>query len=151
MFIKDLVMWRHYNVILENIDITKRPWQGLAIGDNWNLFSAYVIWNILVLNIKGKVNKIAILGYIYVLSGSIVSYNKNYWWSMLMIKHHSRFLYCKILFIRLEPIFVYFQLSQSTSWFKAVIKAWCVSSQQHKYITLFPDILGFISFWYLFL
>jgi hypothetical protein len=29
-------MWRHYNVILENSDITKRPWQRLAIGDNWN-------------------------------------------------------------------------------------------------------------------
>ena len=36
MFIKDLIMWRHYNVILENSDITKRSWQRLAIGDNWN-------------------------------------------------------------------------------------------------------------------
>ena len=36
MFIKDLVMWRHYSVILENSDITKRPWQRLAISDNWN-------------------------------------------------------------------------------------------------------------------
>ena len=36
----------HYNVILENSDITKRPWQRLAISDNWNLLSAYVIWNI---------------------------------------------------------------------------------------------------------
>jgi hypothetical protein len=35
MFIKDLVMWRHYNVILENSDITKRPWQRLAISDNY--------------------------------------------------------------------------------------------------------------------
>ena len=61
MFIKDLVMWRYYNVILENSDITKRPWQRLAISDNWNLLSAYVIWNILVLNIKGKINKIAII------------------------------------------------------------------------------------------
>jgi hypothetical protein len=26
MFIKDLVMWRHYNVILENSDISTRPW-----------------------------------------------------------------------------------------------------------------------------
>jgi hypothetical protein len=26
MFIKDLVMWHHYNIILENSDITKRPW-----------------------------------------------------------------------------------------------------------------------------
>ena len=60
MFIKDLVMWCHYNVILENSDITNRPWQCLAISDNLNLLSAYVIWNILVLNIKGKVNKIAI-------------------------------------------------------------------------------------------
>ena len=23
MFIKDLVMWRHYNIILENSDVTK--------------------------------------------------------------------------------------------------------------------------------
>jgi hypothetical protein len=46
MFIKDLVMWRHYNIILENSDIIKRPWQHLAINDNWNLLSAYVIWNI---------------------------------------------------------------------------------------------------------
>ena len=61
MFIKDLVMWRHYNVILENSDITTRPWQRLANSDNLNLLSAYVIWNILVLNIKGKVNKIAII------------------------------------------------------------------------------------------
>jgi hypothetical protein len=61
MFIKDLVMWRYYNVILENSDITKRPWQHLAISDNWNLLSTYVIWNILVLNIKGKINKIAII------------------------------------------------------------------------------------------
>jgi hypothetical protein len=61
MFIKDLVMWHHYNIILENSDITKRPWQRLAISVNWNLLSAYVIWNILVLNIKGKVNKIAII------------------------------------------------------------------------------------------
>jgi hypothetical protein len=36
MFIKDLVMWRHNNVILENSDITKRSWQRLAISDNWN-------------------------------------------------------------------------------------------------------------------
>jgi hypothetical protein len=69
MSIEDLVMWRHYNVILENSDITMRPWQRLAISDNWNHLSAYtnyhlsayVIWNILVLNIKGKVNKIAII------------------------------------------------------------------------------------------
>jgi hypothetical protein len=47
MFSKDLVMWRHYNVILENSDITKRPWQSLAISYNLNLLSAYVIWNIL--------------------------------------------------------------------------------------------------------
>ena len=57
-------MWRHFNVILENSDITKHPWQRLAISDNWNLLSAYVIWNILVSNIKGKVNKIAINGFI---------------------------------------------------------------------------------------
>ena len=61
MFIKDLVMWRHYSVILENSDITKHPWQRLVISDNLNLLSAYMIWNILVLNIKGKVNKIAIM------------------------------------------------------------------------------------------
>jgi hypothetical protein len=60
MFIKDLVMWRHDNVILENSDITMRPWQRLAISDDLNLLNAYVIWNILFLNIKGKVNKIAI-------------------------------------------------------------------------------------------
>jgi len=60
MFITDLVMWRHYNVILENSDITMRPWQRLAISDNLNRLSANVIWNILVLNIKGKINKIAI-------------------------------------------------------------------------------------------
>jgi len=60
MFIKDLVMWRHYNVILENSDIITRPWQRLAISDNLKLLSSYVIWYILVLNIKGKVNKIAI-------------------------------------------------------------------------------------------
>ena len=46
---------------LENSDITT-CWQlGLTtLSDNWNHLSAYVIWNILVLNIKGKVNKIAI-------------------------------------------------------------------------------------------
>jgi hypothetical protein len=60
MFIKDLVMWHHYNVILENSDITTHPWQRLAISDNLNRLSANVIWNILVLNIKGKINKIAI-------------------------------------------------------------------------------------------
>ena len=31
-----------------------------TLSDNLNLLSAYVIWNILVLNIQGKVNKIAI-------------------------------------------------------------------------------------------
>jgi hypothetical protein len=79
MFIKDLVMWRHYNVILENSDITKRPWQRLAISDNLNLLSAYVIWNILVLNIKGKVNKIAINVFIIylVLNKGILLYWKN--------------------------------------------------------------------------
>ena len=30
-------MWRHYNIILENSSITKRPWQRLAISDNLNL------------------------------------------------------------------------------------------------------------------
>jgi hypothetical protein len=60
MFIKDLVKWRHYNVILENSDITTCPLLRLAISDNLNLLSVYVIWKILVLNIKGKVNKIAI-------------------------------------------------------------------------------------------
>jgi hypothetical protein len=64
MFIKDLVMWCHYNVILENSDITTRPWQRLAINSNLNRLSANVIWNILVLNIKGKINKIAINEYI---------------------------------------------------------------------------------------
>jgi hypothetical protein len=60
MLINDLVMWRHYNVILENSDITTRPWQRVAISDDLNLHSAYVIWNIMVLNIKRKVNNIAI-------------------------------------------------------------------------------------------
>jgi hypothetical protein len=60
MFIKDLLMWRHYSVVLENSDITMRPWQRVAISDDLNLLSAYVIWNIMVLNIKTKVNKIAI-------------------------------------------------------------------------------------------
>ena len=36
MFIKDLVMWRHYDVILENRDIATRSWQRLAISDNLN-------------------------------------------------------------------------------------------------------------------
>ena len=36
MFIKDLVMWRHYNIILENSDNTTRPWQRLAISDKLN-------------------------------------------------------------------------------------------------------------------
>ena len=62
MLIKDLVMWRHYNVILENSDINTRSWQRLAISDNLNRLSANVIWNVLVLNIKGKINKIAIIG-----------------------------------------------------------------------------------------
>ena len=57
MFIKDLVMWHHYNVILENSDITTHPW---LLSDNLNRLSANVIWNILGLNIKGKINKIAI-------------------------------------------------------------------------------------------
>jgi hypothetical protein len=60
MFFKDLVMWRHYNVILENSDITTRPWQCLAISDNLNRLSANVTWNMLVLNIKGRINKLAI-------------------------------------------------------------------------------------------
>jgi hypothetical protein len=42
MFIKDLVMWLHYNVILEKSDITKGHWQQLAISNNWNHLSAYV-------------------------------------------------------------------------------------------------------------
>jgi hypothetical protein len=72
MFINDLVMWRHYNVILENSDITTRPWQRLAISDNLNLLSAYVIWNILVLNIKGKINKIAIKTFMVTCDRSVV-------------------------------------------------------------------------------
>ena len=60
MFIKDLVMWRHYNVILENSNITTRPLQRLAIHNNLNHLSANVISKLLVLNIKGKINKIAI-------------------------------------------------------------------------------------------
>ena len=67
MFIKDLVMWRHYNVILENSYITTRPWQRLAISDNLNLLSAYVIWN----SIKGKVNKIAIIDLIWLIKRQI--------------------------------------------------------------------------------
>ena len=39
MYIKDVVMWRHYHVILENSDITTRPWQRLAISDNLNRLS----------------------------------------------------------------------------------------------------------------
>ena len=61
MFINDLVMWRQYNAILENSNITKRSWQCSGISDNWNLLGAHVIWNMLVLKIKGKVNKIAII------------------------------------------------------------------------------------------
>jgi hypothetical protein len=52
MFIKDLVMWRHYNVISENNDITTRPWQRLPISNNLNRLSANVIWN--TLNIAYK-------------------------------------------------------------------------------------------------
>jgi hypothetical protein len=77
MFIKDLVMWRHYKVILENSDITTRPWQRLAISKNFNLLSTYVIWNILVLNIKGKVNKIAIIQE-YTLDGPVLILRV--WW-----------------------------------------------------------------------
>ena len=47
--------------LAKDSDINSRPWQRLAISDNLNLLSTYVIWNILVLNIKGKVNKIAII------------------------------------------------------------------------------------------
>ena len=50
-------MRRHYNVILENSDITTCPWQRLGISDNLNRLSANVIWSILVLNIKGKIKK----------------------------------------------------------------------------------------------
>ena len=39
-----------------------RPWQRLAIIGI--ISCAYVIWNISVLNIKGKINKIAIMSYI---------------------------------------------------------------------------------------
>jgi hypothetical protein len=35
MLIKDLVMWRHYNVILENSDITKRMWILKKKYDYW--------------------------------------------------------------------------------------------------------------------
>jgi len=56
MFVKDLVMWRHYNFKLENSDITKSTWQHLAISDNWNLLSAYVIWNLLVHQRESKQN-----------------------------------------------------------------------------------------------
>jgi hypothetical protein len=63
MFIKDLVMWRPYNVILENSDITTHPWQRLAISDDLNRLGTNVIWNILVLNIKGEINKTAIIIY----------------------------------------------------------------------------------------
>ena len=61
MFIKALVMWRH---IRKQRYYYVHPWQRLAISDNWNHLIAYVIWNILILNIKGKVNKIAIIIYI---------------------------------------------------------------------------------------
>jgi hypothetical protein len=47
--------------LAKDSDINSRPWQHLAISDNLNLLSTYVIWNILVLNIKRKVNKIAII------------------------------------------------------------------------------------------
>ena len=46
MFIKDLVMWRHYNVILENSNNTTPPWQCLAISNNSNHFCTFMIWNI---------------------------------------------------------------------------------------------------------
>ena len=36
-------MRHHYNVILENIVSTTRPWQRLAIRDRLNLLSSYVI------------------------------------------------------------------------------------------------------------
>ena len=54
MFIKDLVMWRHYNVILENSDITTRPWQHLAISDNLKRLSANGIWNIINIGFKNQ-------------------------------------------------------------------------------------------------
>ena len=65
MFIKDLVIWRHYNVILEKSDITTRPWQRLAII--LNRLSANLVWNILVLNMKGKIYKRA-KNYLYYLN-----------------------------------------------------------------------------------
>jgi len=75
MFIKDLVMWRHYYVILENSDITTRPWQRLAII--WIVSCANVIWNILVLNIKGKINKIAIIRLYFTTLYKIFFYSRN--------------------------------------------------------------------------
>ena len=50
MFIKDLVMWRHYNVILENSDITKRPSQHLAII---GIFSALTWYETSGLTLEG--------------------------------------------------------------------------------------------------
>ena len=92
-------MWRHYNIILENSSITKRPWQRLAISDNLNLLSAYVIWNILVLNIKGKVNKIAINTHIitYIMS-CLFQHQYNLYWTSVESHFHLSFTAYKILF-----------------------------------------------------
>jgi hypothetical protein len=57
-----------------------RPWQRLAISDNWNHLSAYEIWNILVLNIKGKINKIVIMRYIL-------------FWNYISVNLHKSFVF----------------------------------------------------------
>jgi hypothetical protein len=101
-------MWCHYNVISENSDITKRPWQRLAIRDNWNHLSAYVIWNILALNITGKVNKIVIKILTSCLYGIIrmILYNIIMVFCVLSTYRHKCVIYCNILWYNVHLIYL---------------------------------------------
>jgi hypothetical protein len=99
-------MWCHYNIISENSDITERPWQRLAISDNWNHLSAYVIWNILALNITGKVNKIVIkvlTSCLYVIIRMILY---NIVIRVLSTYKHKCVIYCNILWYNVHLIYL---------------------------------------------
>jgi hypothetical protein len=108
MFIKDLIMWCHYNVISENSNITKRPWQRLVISNNWNHLSAYLIWNILALNITGKVNKIVIKVLTSCLYGIImmILYNIVMVFCVLSTYRHKCVTYCNILWYNVHLIYL---------------------------------------------
>jgi hypothetical protein len=77
-----------------------------TISDNWNHLSTYVIWNILALNIIGKVNKIVIkvlTSCLYVIKRMILY---NIVIRVLSIYSNKCVIYCNIMWYNVHLIYL---------------------------------------------